>query len=164
MVTIDRLEVSPQENDAPQWLKAQAWAGYDLHKLWLKTDVEREGDSTESADLELLYGQALAPFWDLQVGWKCDFESGPSRDWLAVGFQGLAPYLFELDNTLYLASGRASLKVEAEYELLLTQRLVLSPYLGVHWERAYGDTADFARAEGEDRGDLVFVMGIRASF
>ena len=203
MVMIERLEVGAEENDTPQWLEAQAWVGHDLQKLWLKTEVEREGSATESADLELLYGQAVAPYWDLQVGWKRDLQPRPLRDWLAVGFQGLAPYLFELDSTLYLASSRASLKFEAEYDLLCTQRLVLSPrvevefnsyndertgagdglatseaglrlryeirrefapYLGVHWEQSYGDTADFRRAEGEGRGEVFFVVGVRAWF
>ena len=203
MVMIDRLEIGLEGGDTPQWLEAQAWAGYDLNKLWLKTEVEREDDSTESADLELLYGRAVAPYWDLQVGWKRDLQPRPMRDWLAVGLQGLAPYFFEVDSTLYLASSRASLQFEAEYELLLTQRLILSPrvelvlnsynedrtgqgnglataeaglrlryeihrefapYLGVHFERAYGNTADFRREEGEDRGDVYVVLGVRAWF
>lgn len=203
MVMIERLEVGVGKSDTPQWLEAKAWAGYDLNKLWLKTEVEREDDSTESADLEILYGRAVAPYWDLQLGWKRDLQPRPMRDWFAVGFHGLAPYFFELDSTLYLASSRASLELEAEYELLLTQRLILSPraelvfnsfnedrtgagdglstaeaglrlryeirrefapYLGVHWERAYGNTADFRREEGEDRGDVHVVVGIRAWF
>jgi copper resistance protein B len=203
MVTIERLEAGVGESDTPQWLEAQAWLGRDLRKVWLKTDVEREGSATDSADLELLYGQAVAPYWDLQLGWKRDFQPGPTRDWLAVGFQGLAPYLFELDSALYLAASRASLKVEAAYDLLFTQRLILSPrvelifnsyneertgagdglstteaglrlryeirrefapYLGVHWEQSYGNTADYRRNEGQNRGDVYFVAGIRAWF
>lgn len=203
MVMIERLEAGVGKSDTPQWLEAQAWAGFDRDKLWLKTEIEREDDSTESADLELLYGRAVAPFWDVQVGWKRDLQPRPMRDWLAVGFHGLAPYFFEVDSTLYVASGRASMQLEAEYELPLTQRLVLSPraevvlnsynedrtgagdglstleaglrlryeirrefapYLGVHWERAYGETGDFRREEGEDRGDVHVVVGIRAWF
>jgi len=203
MVMIERLEVGLEDSGTPQLLDAQAWAGYDLHKLWLKTEVAQEGSATASADLEVLYGQAAAPYWDLQAGWKRDFQPGPTRDWLAVGFQGLAPYLFELNGTLYLASSRASLKVEAEYELLFTQRLILSPrvelvlnsyneertgagdglatseaglrlryeirrefapYIGVQWERSYGNTADFARAERENRDDVYLVVGVRAWF
>ena len=34
-------------------------------------------------------------------------------------------------------------------------RPALSPYIGVVWERKFGETADFAREEGEDCGSLV---------
>lgn len=39
-----------------------------------------------------------------------------------------------------------------------------APYLGVSWERALGDTADYARASGEDTGGFSFVMGVRTWF
>ena len=203
-VMFDRLEVGLDNNDTPQWLEAKAWAGYDLNKLWLKSEVEREDSETGSADLELLYGRAISPYWDFQLGWKHDFQPRPTRDWLAIGFQGLAPYFFEIDSTLYLSSSRrSSLELEAEYEMLLTQRLILSPraevvinghndsrtgtgsgfstleagirlryefyrefapYLGVHWERAYGNTADLRREEHEKTSEVHVVIGIRAWF
>ena len=53
------------------------------------------------------------------------------RQWLAFGVQGLAPYWFELDVTAYVGDdGRTALSAEAEYELLLTQRLILQPRAG----------------------------------
>jgi copper resistance protein B len=52
----------------------------------------------------------------------------PARDWAAFGVQGLAPYWFEIEATAYVGdSGRTALRFRAEYELLLTQRLVLQP-------------------------------------
>jgi copper resistance protein B len=45
-----------------------------------------------------------------------------------VGIQGLAPYWFEVEATAYLsASGHTHFRFETEYELLLTNRLVLQP-------------------------------------
>lgn len=56
------------------------------------------------------------------------FEPGPARTWAAVGIQGLAPYWFELEATAYIGeSGRTHLRFETEYELLLTNRLILQP-------------------------------------
>lgn len=52
------------------------------------------------------------------------------RDWAAFGVQGLAPYWFEIEATAYLGqSGRTAFRARAEYELLLTQRLILQPEL-----------------------------------
>ncbi|HHL45820.1 MAG TPA: copper resistance protein B, partial [Gammaproteobacteria bacterium] len=54
----------------------------------------------------------------------------PDQGWLAFGVQGLAPYWFELDLTGYVGEeGRSAFSVEAEYELLITQRLILQPRL-----------------------------------
>ncbi len=204
MVMIEQMEVGIDESPTPRRFEGQAWAGYDRHKLWLKSEVEQEGGSTEASEIELLYGRAVAPFWDFQVGWRHDWEPSPSQDWLAIGFQGLAPYFFEIDSTLYVNdSGEASFRASAEYELLLTQRLVLTPevevelfsdtdkdreigsglstveaglrlryeirrefapYIGVHWERAYGNTADFIRDEGDSEDSLFIVAGVRIWF
>jgi len=39
-----------------------------------------------------------------------------------------------------------------------------APYIGVTWNRAYGNTADMARDEGEDADEARFVAGIRLWF
>jgi copper resistance protein B len=39
-----------------------------------------------------------------------------------------------------------------------------SPYIGVNWERKFGDTARFARAEGDKPSATSLVMGIRFWF
>lgn len=39
-----------------------------------------------------------------------------------------------------------------------------APYIGVNWERDLGETADFARDEGEDVDNLSFVAGVRFWF
>jgi len=58
---------------------------------------------------------------------------GPARSWLALGVQGLAPYWFEIEATVYLgAGGRTAARLEAQYELLLTNRLVFQPLVEVN--------------------------------
>ncbi len=39
-----------------------------------------------------------------------------------------------------------------------------APYVGVNYRRKFGDTADFARAAGEDAGETRLVLGLRAWF
>jgi len=201
---IDKLEWRAADGPDPWVWDADAWIGRDLHKLWIKTEGERADGHTESAYGELLYSRAVAPYWDLQLGWRHDFRPEPDRDWFAVGFKGLAPYWFEVDATLYAGgNGTVAGRLDAEYELMLTQRLILSPelelsfygkedaargigsglsdlelglrlryeivrevapYIGVNWEKKLGNTADFARDEGESTSDLQFVVGVRAWF
>jgi copper resistance protein B len=73
--------------------------------------------------------------------------------------QGLAPYWFELDVTAYVGSkGRTALAAEAEYELLLTQRLVLQ---GRAEATAYGKD-DAVNAIG--KGLASFSAGLRLRY
>ena len=127
-VLIDQLEVRNADDGNPWVLDGQGWIGKDLQKLWLKVEVERNDGETEEAELQALYSQAIAPFWDIQVGLRQDFQPSPNRSWAVIGLQGLAPYLFEIDTALFVGeSGRTALRLKAEYELLFTQRLILTP-------------------------------------
>ena len=106
----------------------QGWYGNDEHKLWFKTEGEFDSDETEAADLQLLYSKPVSAYWDLQIGLRHDFEPSPETTHAVIGLQGLAPQWFEIDVAAFLSDdGDVSLKFEAEYDLLLTQRLVLQP-------------------------------------
>ncbi|PTT92420.1 copper resistance protein CopB, partial [Pseudomonas sp. HMWF005] len=43
-------------------------------------------------------------------------------------------------------------------------RREFAPYIGVTWNRTYGNTADYAREEGEDRSEARLVLGVRMWF
>lgn len=204
MVTIDQLEKRDASEGKPLVWEMQAWAGYDFKKVMLKTKGERLNDTTESAELQLLYTQAIAPYWDLQAGVRHDVDPDPSQNWAVIGVQGVAPYFIETDASLFIGeSGQTGFRLGAEYELMLTQRWVLSPeielnlygkndeirgigsgisdmeaglrlryeisrelapYIGINWEKKFGNTADFARDENEEINDTQLVIGVRAWF
>jgi copper resistance protein B len=89
---------------------------------------ERVDNENEGIELQLLYSKAISPFWNFQLGARRDFKPEPERNWGVIGFQGIAPYYVEIDTALFIGeSGRTSLRVESEYEFMLTQRLVLIP-------------------------------------
>lgn len=129
---INRLEAVEVEHGSAQAWEAQGWIGTDTDRLWLRSEGEREHGRTESADLEVLYGRAISPWWDLVAGVKHDFAPAGSQTWAAIGVQGLSPYKFEVAATAYIGeSGRTALNLEAEYELLLTNRLILQPLIEI---------------------------------
>jgi copper resistance protein B len=129
---LNRLETVEVEHGSAQAWEGQAWIGTDTDRLWLRSEGEREHGRTESADLEVLYGRAISPWWDVVAGLKHDFAPAGSQNWAAIGVQGLSPYKFEVAATAYLGeSGRTALNLEAEYELLLTNRLILQPLVEV---------------------------------
>jgi copper resistance protein B len=107
----------------------QAWYGTTYDRLIVKTEGEIKQGEFEENQTDILWGHAVSTFWDMQMGVRLDsFDEGKNRQWLAYGFQGLAPYWFELDMTAYVGErGNTALTVEAEYELLLTQKLIFQP-------------------------------------
>ncbi len=126
-VILDQLEMRDVGGDNTLSWDGQGWLGRDLRKIWFKTDGERTAGSTDEAELQFLYSKAIARYWDFQLGVRHDFEPSPSRSWAAIGFKGLAPYFFDIDAAAFIGeSGRTALRFEAEYELLLTQRLILT--------------------------------------
>lgn len=149
-VMIDQLEWRNADEADPYVLEAQGWIGKDQNKLWIKVDVERVDGETEEAEIQALYSRAIAPFWDLQVGVRQDLKPEPDREWGVIGIQGLAPYFFEVDAALFVGdSGDSAARISAEYELMLTQRLVLSPEITLNF---YGQN-DMQRLTGSGLSD-----------
>ena len=125
---LDRVEQFHSSRSNGQAVDTQAWAGGDIDKLWLKVDGERADGKPGATRTEVLWNHAIATYWGMQAGARHDFGDGPGRTWAAFGFQGLSPYWFDIQATAYVGqSGRTALRFEAEYDLRLTQRLILQP-------------------------------------
>ncbi len=201
---VDQLEWQDAEEGAALSWELGGWLGYDYNRLWWRSEGARAGGEYAAVEAHLLYGRAIARWWDLILGLRQDIEPGPSRRLAAIGLQGLAPYWFETQFTLYAGSGRQfGARLELEYELLLSNRLILqpvleleawrrsdpergtgrglsaaeaglrlryeirrelAPYVGLNYERAFGETADLLAADGEDSDTLALVAGLRFWF
>ena len=99
---VDQLEWRDGDgSNGPAW-DAQAWYGTDYNKLWFKTEGVRVDTATEDARAELLWDRIFSRWWSAQAGVRHDFATGPSRNWLALGVEGLAPYFFEIEATAYV--------------------------------------------------------------
>jgi copper resistance protein B len=145
------------EGGAQVW-EAQGWVGRDLHKFWFKTEGQREEGETGTAELQALYSRAIAPFWDLQAGLRHDGGQTADRTFAVLGLQGLAPYWFELDLAAFLSEqGKASARLEAEYELRFSQRLLLQPRL----ELNYGFADDLAAGIGQGFSESSLGLRLR---
>ncbi|MGY8564304.1 copper resistance protein B [Paracidovorax citrulli] len=128
LLLINRLEHWDGQHGSGQAWEASGWIGGNINRLWLRSEGERSGGRTEASDLEVLYGRSVSPWWDVLVGVKQDFRPADSRTWAAFGIQGLAPYKFETSATAYVGDGgQLAATLEVEYELLLTNRLILQP-------------------------------------
>lgn len=128
-VILDRLEASSGDDDEGYLWDAQGWYGGDIHRFWWKSEGEGAFDGdVEHAELQLLYSRAITPYFDLQGGVRQTYRPEGDRTDLVLGVQGLAPYWFEVDGALFLSNeGELTASAEAEYDLRLTQRLILQP-------------------------------------
>jgi copper resistance protein B len=201
----ERLEVGFSDGEQGYAWEADFFTGEPLDRLWIKTEGEGAfGGELEHGEVQALWGHAISPFLDLQAGLRYDFARDPQRAHLVLGIQGLAPNWIEVDAAAFLSDeGELTARIEAEYDLRITQRLILqpqvefelsaqdipelgigaglstteaglrlryeiepefAPYVGVEWQQAYGQTADFREAAGEDAGSLRLVAGIRIWF
>jgi copper resistance protein B len=129
LLLADRLETAFGGGDDRYAWDLQGWYGGDIHRLWLKTEGEGEpGARVDAIELQALYSRAISPFFDAQFGIRHDARPDPDRSYLVAGIQGLMPFVFEVDAALFLSDkGDLSGRVETEYDLQVTQRLILQP-------------------------------------
>jgi copper resistance protein B len=156
---VDRLEAVRTPDATHGAYELQFRYGRDYDRAVFKAEGEVYGGRTEEARTELLWSHAVAAYWETQLGVRHDSGEHPGRNWLAFGIQGLAPYWFEIDATAYAGDeGRTALRLEVDYELLLTQKLVLQPRVEAN---LYGKR-DAERALGSGLSD--FTAGIRLRY
>jgi copper resistance protein B len=125
---IDQLELQRHSGQTHLDWDAEFFRGGDYAKLGVRTAGTARAGNTEDARAEFLWDRIVSRWWSLQAGLRHDWGAGPSRNWLAVGVQGLAPHFIHVEAMFHVGDeGRTALRIQADYDLLLTQRLVLQP-------------------------------------
>ena len=206
-VRLDQLEYRVGDGSNITAWDAEAWIGGDYWKLALESEGEyvTRSKTFETLENQLVVRRLVSDFFDAKAGIRVDTPAGPDRVYGVIGFQGLAPQWLEVEGDLFLSQkGDLSSRFSAEYDILLTNRLILqpvveinmaatddreigqgqgindveaglrlsydlvdrtiAPYVGVHWERKFGETARLARDEGEDTDAVRAVAGVRLLF
>lgn len=156
---LDRFEYRAQPGkDATVW-DAQAWFGGDFNKLWLKSEGEGvAGGPTERAEVQALYARRISPYWYLQGGARQEMRPKPSENTGVIALQGLAPYWFNVEASAFLGRDNVAGRFEAEYDQLLTQRLILQP----RFETALASSAQPERGVG--KGINYVELGLRLRY
>jgi copper resistance protein B len=159
---VDELETQQADGADPFAWDVRAWIGHSLDRLALRTEGEIRGGETERAELQALWAHGISRWWEIVAGARADFQPTPSRNWAAFGVQGLAPYRFDVEATFFLAEGGDStVRVEAKYELLITQRWILEPLLELEWYGQDDPTLGFASGLARSEGGLRLRYEIR---
>ena len=174
---VDVLEVQRAAGaNAVRW-DLVSWHGGDVHRLWVKSEGALYPSSHPGgeADLQLLYGKLVSPFFDLQLGGRIEQhyerDSSPARIFAVVALQGLSPGRFEVDPALFLSNkGKVSGRFTASLDVLQTQRLVLQPRIETEFalqrddafgvERGIGDAEIGLRLRYEIRREYAPYVGV----
>ena len=147
-VLANQLEIQPNAPERPVNFEALSWIGGDYRRLFIRAQGEQSTLESSGGELQLdaLFGRLITPFWSVVGGARLDTRprltprisastgssnagsSRVTRGMLGVGFMGLAPGWFELDPILLVSDkGDVSTEIEASFDLLLTQRLIIQP-------------------------------------
>jgi copper resistance protein B len=128
-----RISASPLS----EW-QVSGWIGDDLTKLRLQNSgvlnnsgrIDNEG-GTKGIDSRFFYSRLISDFWDAKGGVQFTvFDRGVTRSGFLAGFEGLAPYGIHVDAVLGVSqSGVLSARLDASYDLMLSQKLIAQPYL-----------------------------------
>jgi len=131
-VLLDEFEWQGSDQGGLHW-DNKGWVGRDLDRLWFRSELSTDDGRVGEAEMHVMYGRAFSRWWEVVGGVRQDFRPGPAHTWAAIGIQGLAPYWLEVEVTGYVgAGGRTALRLEAETNLLITNRLILQPLIEVN--------------------------------
>jgi copper resistance protein B len=146
-------DVSRTDGETVATWDAQGWLGTDMDKLWVKSEGDVRAGRVDTGEAQLLYSRNLGGFFDVQGGVR--LETVPdARAQLVLGVQGLAPYLLDSQAHLFLAGdGTLDLRLRQRVNLLLTNRLVMTPMLETD-----------VRLAGERRGFSGIETGVQMRY
>lgn len=161
LLLFEKLEYQDADDGSALVWDASGWIGGDIDRLWLRSEGERSNGHTEQAELQALWGHAIGPWWELVGGLRQDFKPGSAQTWAAVGLQGMPFYGLETEITAYYGEGgQSSLRLEADYDILLTNRLILQPTVEAN---LYGRN-DRERGAGSGLGEIEAGLRLRYEF
>jgi copper resistance protein B len=204
-VQVEQFEVRKQDGAEVLAWDFDATIGTDELKGVIRSEAEYDfrGNEFETLEIQLRGAVPVSPFFDAIAGIRLDASEGERRVDGVIGIHGLAEQWVEVDLDLFV-SRDPSVRFEAEYEGLITNRITFvpsieievpltnddtrefgafgpiievgarlsydvvdrafSPYIGIHYEFALGETADTIRAGGGDTDALFVLVGVRMMF
>lgn len=118
--------------------------------------------------------QGLAPYWfevdgalflsdkgDLTARFEAEYDQRIAN---RLSLQPLVEFDLAAQDISELGIGAGLSSIEVGLRLRYEFVPEFAPYVGVEYGRKFGDTADFARAAGEDVGSWALLLGLRTWF
>ncbi|MEE1990006.1 copper resistance protein B [Pseudomonas syringae pv. syringae] len=154
----DKLEWQDANDGSALAWDLSGWIGGDIDRLLLRSEGERTNGKTEEAEIQALWGHSISPWWDVVAGARQDFKPGAPQTWAAFGLQGQAISDLDIEATAFIGeAGQTAAHLEADYDLQLTNNLVLQPTAELNF---YGKN-DPQRGNGSGLSTSEFGLRLR---
>jgi copper resistance protein B len=124
------------ENEKLAVWNGDAFVGTDEIKLrWLgEGEYDSRASKFEKLENRLVAQVPVSDFFDVKAGARLDTPKNRSRWYGVLGLTGLAKQWIEIDADLFVSEiGDVSARLDAEYEMLLTNRLILTPSADINF-------------------------------
>ena len=160
-VTAERIEYRFAEDEEVLALEGDATYGTDnlTVRYEVEAEYELESDELEAPKNQLVLQKPISAFFDAKAGVGYADLGEEERFYGVIGVHGLAPQWFEVDADITLSeSGDVAFLFEAEYEALITNRIILTP----SFEMELGATDDDDISLGQ--GFRKIEVGARLSY
>ncbi|NND53999.1 MAG: copper resistance protein B [Gammaproteobacteria bacterium] len=155
----EELEYRRGTGDGVVTWDAKAWLGTTRDRVFLRSEGEADSDEIEELETTLVWSHAVSPFWNLNLGWRGDWQPERRRNWFAAEMEGLAPGFIETRLSVLAGSrGRWAARLELETEWKLSRTWELKPSLEMDWR----DEADPANGLGD--GLTETELGLRLHY
>ncbi|MCR9259461.1 MAG: copper resistance protein B [Pseudomonadaceae bacterium] len=165
------------EVDEGRFEEAEVQALYSraISPFWdLQAGIRHDIKPDPSRNYAVIGAQGLAPYWfefdgqlfmsdegDLSARLEAEYEFRLTQRLM------LQPRLelngaFSDDEDIGVGSGLSTAAAGLRLRYEITREF--APYIGISWNRTFGKTQDFVRAEGEDSDQVSWVAGVRFWF
>lgn len=154
-VLFDQFEAQLVHGEPGTRWDSRSWIGGDIHRIVIRSEGEALDGILDAAEAQVLYSRAFSPWWEAVAGVRFDARPQPSHTWFAIGVQGLAPQMIDVQATAYIGqSGHLAARIELEHDLHVTQRLVFQPLVELSLEGS--DDPDRGIGAGLSTGEVGF--------
>ncbi len=154
-VLFDQFEAQLVHGEPGSRWDSRSWIGGDIHRVVIRTEGEAVDGILDAAEAQVLYSRAFSPWWEAVAGVRFDARPSPSHTWFAIGVQGLAPQMIDVQATAYIGqSGHLAARLELEHDLHITQRFVFQPLVELSLEGS--DDPDRGIGAGLSTGEVGF--------
>ena len=156
MTTLDNKWLFDEHGTGALKSKLETRIGTDENKIFIKAHINKSESVDAEYDVKALYSRNISDFWDAQAGLRYRYEKtaleqghNDTEEQLdaVFGLHGMAQYFFETDAYLYLGQDDyVALSLETERDVLVTQKLILKPYLEM--DVVVNDDSKYAQKAG----------------
>ena len=156
MTTLDNKWLFDEHGTGALKSKLETRIGTDENKIFIKAHINKSESVDAEYDVKALYSRNISDFWDAQSGLRYRYEKtaleqghNDTEEQLdaVFGLHGMAQYFFETDAYLDLGQDDyVALSLETERDVLVTQKLILKPYLEM--DVVVNDDSKYAQKAG----------------